>query len=244
MPERVVARFLPSTNAFRFGNAFPRGAYRYPAVPGLARIAQLDAASGVCGGLVFAVLDLFLAGRTPPSTTALPAPDSALFARLVARQRSSVLAFDRHRPLTNGGATVWWTLRPGEGAGGRGALGIATAREWARVRRDVDAGRPSPVFLVAGPRCRLLDPRDLLDALRRSHQVLAYGYAVTDDGEVTLRILDPNDPGDDASTLVFDPHGVQPLHAPHVERLMSRPPEFRGFFRAAYRHTPPNPTTT
>ena len=237
-----VRGFLPSVNGFRFGNAFPHGGYRYPAIPVplLDRVVRLDAGDGVCGGLVFALLDLIHSASLPTRSAELPSADSALFRYLVARQRASVVAVDRRTWMTNGGKTVLWALLRGNG-GPNDVRRSASIAEWAAIRADLDAGRPSPVFLVAGPRCRFWDVRALIDTLRHSHQVLAYAYDEADDGLVTLRIADPNDPGDDASTLVFGTGRRRnaPLNAPAAEAILGRPGCFRGFFRAAYHAADP-----
>jgi hypothetical protein len=243
--EAAVPGFLPSRDALPIPNAFPAGGFPYPAVaiPGLDRLVALDAGDGICGGLVFATLDLHRARRSPKGSAALPAPDGPLFRRLVARQRASVLALDRRTPMTNGGKAVLWAHRRGDRAAG-GALSRETRAEWPAVRADLDAGRLSPLYLVAGPRVRPGDVRHLVEALRHSHQVLAYGYREQGDGRVVLRVVDPNDPADDSAVLSFRLRGGPlAIEAPEVERRLGRTGSFRGWFRAAYRPDPrPLPT--
>ena len=77
--------FLPSTSGFHFPNSFPHVPLRTVHVPELAvEIPILDAANGLCGGMVYAVRDYFEHGMPPPALTAPPS-DGPLFDYLVQR---------------------------------------------------------------------------------------------------------------------------------------------------------------
>jgi hypothetical protein len=73
--------------------------------------------------------------------------------------------------------------------------------EWPHIRANIDAGRLAMVGLV---RQQGWSPWQLA----QSHQVLAYAYEVDGDA-VTLRVYDPNWPGQDDVALSFDPTGVR-----------------------------------
>ena len=69
MNEVSVPGFLPSTRGFHFANAWPPGpTVRFgPLDPRLIGVG--DASTGLCGGMVYTVADLFAAGvSVPPST--------------------------------------------------------------------------------------------------------------------------------------------------------------------------------
>ena len=68
--DAAVPGFLPSTHGLRFKNDWPQAAAFRIDVLGL-QVPVGDARHGLCGGMVFAVRDLFLLGRPmPPDTTA------------------------------------------------------------------------------------------------------------------------------------------------------------------------------
>jgi hypothetical protein len=68
--------------------------------------------------------------------------------------------------------------------------------EWPRIRADLDGGQLSMLGLV---RVVGLDPK----LLGHNHQVVAYGYDL-DGTRLTIRIYDPNWPGDDTVTISLD----------------------------------------
>src|ERR1041384_4849811 len=82
MTSASVPDFLPSTRGLRFSNHFPAGiAVMTITLPGLGRAIPVGAAAnGVCGGMVYPVMALFLANpRMPvPADTVPPAEDSPL----------------------------------------------------------------------------------------------------------------------------------------------------------------------
>jgi hypothetical protein len=69
--------------------------------------------------------------------------------------------------------------------------------------------------------------------LPRNHQALAYGYELDESaGDLTLRVYDPNYPGDDSTTLTMS------LHDPDREQWVYHSAEgatVRGFFLTEYR---------
>jgi hypothetical protein len=186
--ERTLAGFLPSVNGFHFANAWRSGpTVRFGALdPRWIGIG--DAADGLCGGMVYTVGDLYVAGVAVPTDREPPVNGSRRFRAIVRRQVESL-----------GWLTVpirYW-LRSALGGSVGGDRARATfEREWPKARALIDAGRPSMIGLI---RVASADPR----TLTRNHQVMAYGYA--EDGRgVTLRIYDPNWPDRDDVTLALD----------------------------------------
>lgn len=231
-----VPGFLPSTHGFPYPNAWPSNPIRQFRLGNVATLDIGDAANGLCGGMSFAVADLFRAGLRP-GDEAMPPAGSPRYRYIVDRQVSS---FDDGRlPLR------FFTLmsparteREGWLEQSLGLVGIdrhsrtwtMVRVEWPRIRARLDAGELAMVGLV---RAVSLDPLQL----GKNHQVLAYGY----DAEgplVTLRICDPNWARDDGVTLAFDtsnPNGV-------VTPTWSRPDTTPVcFFAAPYQPADPVP---
>ena len=83
-----VPNFLPSTSGFHFPNRWDPG---IPVVtitlPGLGSIPIGDASNGVCGGMVYAVMDLFLSAPRllPPATQTAPGAGTPLMNFLLQR---------------------------------------------------------------------------------------------------------------------------------------------------------------
>jgi hypothetical protein len=204
-----VPGFLPSTHGFVFPNAWPSNPIREFRLGNVATLTIGDAANGLCGGMSFAVADLFRAGILPGDQP-MPAAGSPRYRYIVDRQ---VASFDDGRlPLR------FYTLmspkrtdREGWLEQALGAVGIdrhsrtwTMARiEWPKVKAQIDRGELAMLGLV---RAISLDPMQL----GKNHQVIAYGYD-TEGPRVTLRILDPNWPREDDVTLAFDtatPNGL------------------------------------
>jgi hypothetical protein len=154
-----------------------------------------DASNGLCGGMVFAARDYFEVKRPPPVDATAPG-EGPLFTYLCGRLFDSFdlpLGPTRYltlmSPLLSDGETVWSRL----GLAPHGRAWRTVRDEWPRVRMDIDAGHPSPLGLI---KVTSSDPRQL----KQDHQVLAYGY-VLEDGILTLRVYDPNQPARDDVTL-------------------------------------------
>lgn len=188
--ERTVPGFLPSVAGFHFPNRWPSA----PAlkldlrVPGPVPIGLTlrvgDTASGLCGGMALAALDLWLAGEPPPPDTDPPVPGSPLFRHIVRCQLGS---------LEMGLAVVRFFQVQASSRRSRARLAVRDA--WPAVRRSIDVGRPALLGLV---HVASADPR----RLAANHQVVAYGYELdAAAGRLALRIYDPNQPDDDAIRL-------------------------------------------
>jgi hypothetical protein len=141
--------------------------------------------AGMCGGMVFAVMDYFAAHLLPPTQTNPPSrADDPLFRYIRDRLFDSFdILGQGHRNLGYSAPTY-----PNGDEGVIQTVGLARGRSWVTyrdelplVKDDVDAGRLSPLALIQ---------TDNLD-IGNNHQVLAYGY--TQSGQdVTLYIWDPN----------------------------------------------------
>jgi hypothetical protein len=215
MASARVPGFLPSTCGFRFANFFPP----QPLLR-LARLPIGNASRGLCGGMVFAARDFFERGCPPPDDREPPGHGSPLFSYLVRRLFQSF-----HLP--------WGPLRYYRWmvAGDDLLLRHTIRREWPRVRRELDAGRLTPLGLI---RTRSRNPL----RMGENHQVLAYGYGLDEpSGSLLLAVYDPNHAGRDDLTLALD------LHAPSGVVSSSGEP-FRGFFHTPYRPAPANPLAT
>jgi hypothetical protein len=187
--SKVVGTFLPTVKGLHFANRFPPG----PTI----RLGPLDprwigigdAASGLCGGMAWYVRERFHANQPVPPDVDPPANGSPLFKTLVRRQVES-LEWGR-TPLR------FWRMGM---VGGDGIGRRTREREWPRIRGVIDADRLAMIGLV---RSTGRNPFNLT----RNHQVLCYGYEVSD-GTTRLRIYDPNWPNRDDVTVAIEPDRI------------------------------------
>jgi hypothetical protein len=247
MSTACVPDFLPSARGLRFSNHFPPGtAVMTITLPGLGRAVPIgDASNGVCGGMVYTVMDLFLADpRLPvPVDTEPPAADSPLTKYVTDRLVDS---FALSRGLSSNVARYLALMStPDHDAWFVDGVGsVIAGREWPKIKADIDAGRLSPLGLVGGERVWPTDVAAKARMLGHCHQVLAYGYTLDDDKRLTLRVYDPNDPRADDSTIVAslaDPDSGCAIETPRMTAHISGHGAFRAFFRHDYytRKTPP-----
>lgn len=236
-----VAGFSPEANGFHFNNMFPLGT-TYPAItlPVAGTIYTADAYEGICDGFVLATLDMYLHDPplTPPLDATPPADGTELFTYLSEREVDCWLA--------DGSRNAWkalsWTHTPSQDTVfetpfgpvlfARGVGWRTAAEEWPRVKADIDAGRPSPLWLVTMPPCPGLDLQRTIKALIDHHQVLAYGYSLDDSANLTLNIYDPNvhDSESPVVTLnISDPGDGVDIAVPSMPWAT-----VRGFFRSGY----------
>jgi hypothetical protein len=149
------------------------------------------ASAGMCGGMVYAVMDYFynnlwISKKWPPEENEAPnSPDDVLFQFIRDRLWDSFDVGGRgHRFL--GYSSPHY---PNGDEGVVQSLGISKGRSWItyreawpQIQQDIDAGRLSPIGLIQ---------TDQLD-IGKNHQVLAYGYQKSGQ-DVTLYIYDPNE---------------------------------------------------
>jgi len=223
--------FVPSLHGFAFTNSWPA----QPAVVRHTPFGDLtlgNAARGLCGGMVFAALDYWLAGRPAPEQR--PALDTPAYTHIVDR-----LVDSWHIPAGIVQYYQWMNL-PDADTGidllGRRVLferGLAwrTATvQWRQIRKDLDGGTPAALGVVTVDSA---DPRDL----GLNHQVLACGYELAGTS-VTLRVYDPNRGRRDDAVIRFDTRSPQRRVTFTHTLGLDRP--VRGFFRTPYaRATPP-----
>ena len=233
-----VPGFTPKTNGFHFANAFPPNPIRTFKLGNVATLNVGDVANGLCGGMSFAMRDIFEDGLRPPPDTAPPPGGTAQHAYIVDRQIDSfqkgivpLRFFKLMSPDRPAREPLW--------AEALGMIGIdrhsrtwgMVKVEWPGIRAELDAGRLVVLGLV-----RIIG-RDT-GLLGMNHQVVAYGYDL-DGTKVTLRIADPNWPDDEDVTLTFDtadPRGeIQPAWSKPRDRPVV------SFFRAPYAFKVPEP---
>jgi hypothetical protein len=185
-----------------------------------------DASNGVCGGMVFTVLDLRTFGRPAFPDTEPPPADSPLFHYIVRRLIDSwdlpngVLKYLAWMNTSDHDQSLLSITR-------RGVWRRTLVDEWPAVRAALDAGRLCPLGLVT---VESRNPGDL----GANHQVLAYGYDLDDDSMLTLRVYDPNTPPDRADDVwVRIPVG-DPGSPGSIEHNVNISHPIRGFFQVPY----------
>jgi hypothetical protein len=186
--EYVLPGFLPSTHGFHFANAWPPGptVRLGPLDPRIIGIG--DASTGLCGGMVYTIADLFAAGVPVPPDREPPANGSPRFNSIVRRQVES-LAF-----LTVP-VRFWLRMAIGGSFGGDRARSTFD-QEWPKAKATLDAGKLVPIGLI---RVASSNPRNLT----KNHQVVAWGYA-EDGRSVSLHLYEPNWPDRDDVTVTID----------------------------------------
>ena len=229
-----VAGFLPSQNAFRFDNN------HWPNVPNYTvsifshDITVGNAGSGLCGGMAFAVRDLFEAHQSAPTAEIPPDPGTPLFNYIVA-------GLTRTFTFRNVSRYIDWIQSSDASTDStKGICWHEINEEWPLVKADIDAGLLSPLGLVHGQERSGLGYVTGFRHLASCHQVLAWGYDLTGTA-LTLHIYDPNAPGDD-QTIALDT--ASPDQATPLKITGYSDGRFRAFFREAYSyHDPRTPIT-
>jgi len=233
-----VAGFLPSTSGLKFANSFPTGipVASLP-VPPFGSISFGDASNGVCGGMVYVAMDLFLAQPRllPPTTTTAPAGGSSLMNYIVARLIDGFAL--PAGPLSNAYRYIDFMSTQDHDLFFdtiRGVHRIICEDEWPQIKADIDAGLPSPIGLVGGTWTHPFDIAGKEQMLHHCHCVLAYAYEVDDSSTLTLQVYDPNDPLADDSTIVMslaNPNHSAPISTPRVTANIAGNTTFRAFFK-------------
>jgi len=179
--------FTPSVHGFHFANAWPSG----PTIklgPFDPRIVGIgDASTGLCGGMVYTVADLFAAGIPVPLDREPPVNGSPRFRSIVRRQVESLAWLSV--PIR-----FWLRMAFGGSFGGDRARSTVE-REWPTAKAALDSGQLVHIGLI---RVAARNPF----MLTNNHQVIAYGYAQDGRG-VTLRLYDPNWPDRDDVTITI-----------------------------------------
>ena len=224
MISKRVPGFVPSKNGFHFANDF--GDVPVLSIPlPFGHIPIGNAAGGMCGGMVFAVLDIFRKGLTPLADTAAPGPETPLF-RYLARR-----LIDSFNGVTGVLKYLQWMRFPDEaGSGGRSIAWHTVNDEWPDIQADLDSGQPCPLGLI---KVQSSNPFNVGD----NHQLLAYGYDFDENsGDLSVRVYDPNCPDIDqviAALNLADRNNPSRL-------TYSADPAGRGFFRTSYAPADPS----
>lgn len=190
--HQVMTRFNPMTNGFHFSNSFAND---------LSGGAKSD---GLCGGMMYAALDYFLANEPAPSQDYRPAIGTTLQTYLFNRQTTQIVSnLERFEDMI---------LASGPNGDKKGyylrGISDAVLRE---LRTSIDAGTPVVLAL-----------QDADDSL--GHSVLAIGYDMgryLGDGgdfqdDVKLFVYDPNHP-DTTRTLSPNPATQRYVYADNGE---------------------------
>ncbi len=213
-----LANFLPSRNGLHYANSWPHEPDLKIQTPA-GQIAIGDAANGLCGGMAFAVRDLFEAHRLPPATHTNPEDDSPAFNFIVKRLIDSF-----NLPLGVAEYYAWMNYPTHDTWIGPEGLSHRTIGDsMPALRQTIDSGHPCPLGLVC---IHSTNPGDL----GQNHQVLAYGYE--DDGPTTtVWVYDPNWPDRDDVTISFDhtnpDHTTTFAYSTHDHNVL-------GFFTVGY----------
>jgi hypothetical protein len=197
-----------------------------------------DASNGLCGGMVYTVMDVFAAGLPPIPDTANPAQGSALFNYLVSRLFASfdipggVLKYYDWMNTPDHDTSIWFVTR-------RGVSWHTIMEEWPKVKADIDSGVLSPLGLVT---VYTTDPT----MMGHNHQVLAYAYELDDNNHLTLRLYDPNTIPPQADDVQLSLDLSNPTHTSPITHNVGINGSIRGFFRTSYTFSNPatlEPTT-
>jgi hypothetical protein len=143
--------------------------------------------AGLCGGMVYTVMDYYHHHLLPPDLTSSPSStEDQLFQYIRDRLWDSFdVSGQGHRFLgyssphyPNGDEGVFQNVLGLT----KGRSWITYREAWAEIQADIDAGKPSPIGLIQ---------TDNLD-IGTNHQVLAYAYEKSGQ-DVNLYIYDPNE---------------------------------------------------
>lgn len=222
--------FEPVLNGFAFTNSWPSvPAVSVPTPFGSVGIG--DAASGLCGGMVYAALDYWIAAQVPPRER--PAPGTPLYKFIVRR-----LIDSWHAPAGIAEYLLWMNLPDGDVGTSvlgkpvviqRGVAWRTIEQQWPAVKARIDAGVPAPLGVVTVKSVNVAD-------IGKNHQVGAYAYSVSG-AEVTVKVYDPNSGQDDGVWIMFD--NSAPQRATTFSSNINIDLPVRGFFMTAY--TPASP---
>jgi len=220
---------MPLPDGFEFTNSWPAApAVTIPTPFGPVGIG--NAANGLCGGMVYAALDYWIAAQVPPP--ARPAPGTPLYEFIVRR-----LIDSWHVPAGIAEYFQWMNLPDGDLSVSllghtvvvqRGVAWRTVEQQWPLVKARIDAGVPAPLGVVTVKSANVAD-------LGKNHQVAAYAYAVSGP-EITVNVYDPNSGQNDGVWIMFDTSAPQQATFPSNINIDL---PVRGFFMSAYTPAPP-----
>jgi hypothetical protein len=231
--HNAVPGFQASVNGLHFTNSWPSEPDIVVDVSPLGTVPIGDASNGLCGGMVYTVIDVFTAALAPIPDTTNPAQGTPLFNYLVSRLFASfdipggVLKYYDWMNTPDHDTGFWFITR-------RGVAWHTIMEEWPRVKADIDAGVLSPLGLVT---VFTTDPT----MMGHNHQVLAYAYDVDDSNVLTLHLYDPNTSPTGADDVQLSIDLSNPTHTSAITHNVNINGAIRGFFRTTYTFS--NPTT-
>jgi Ig-like domain from next to BRCA1 gene len=224
--SNAVPGFKASVNGLHFTNSWPSEPDIVVNVPPLGNVTIGDASNGLCGGMVYAVMDVFQAGLPPIPDTTNPAQGSPLFNYLVSRLFASfdipggVLKYYDWMNTPDHDTGIWFAIR-------RGVSWHTIMEEWPRIKADIDSGMLSPLALVT---VYTTDPT----MMGHNHQVAAYAYEVDDANRLTLHLYDPNTAPPSADDVQLSIDLSNPTHTSPITHNVNMSEPVRGFFRTTY----------
>ncbi len=172
---QAQTKFVPAENGFPFVNRFE---FKLPlkfTLPLAGTIDLNEVVLGLCGGMCFAALDNFYAGKAPTAAASPQELDPKTLIYLADRQIDSL-------KITTLIKFIEWMLIDQAEIGAR-----MLRSEIPRLRRMLDKGDPAVLGLVRVQ--GLGDPT-------HNHQVLAVAYSLDDaTREMQISLYDPNHPG-------------------------------------------------
>jgi hypothetical protein len=229
--HNAVPGFQPSVHGLRFTNSWPHEPDIVVKVGALGSVPIGDASNGLCGGMVYTVIDVFSAGLPPIPDATNPAHGSPLFNYLVSRLFASfdlpggVLKYYNWMNTPDHDTSLLFVSR-------RGVAWHTITEEWPRIKADIDTGRLSPLGLVT---VYTGDP----SKMGENHQVLAYAYDVTEDNVLTLYLYDPNTSPAEADDVQLSIDLSNPTHSSPITHNVNIGNPIRGFFRTSYTFSNP-----
>lgn len=230
---KTTGGFAPALDGFSFTNSWPAApAVTVPTPFGPVGIG--NAANGLCGGMVYAALDYWIAGQVPPRER--PAPGTPLYKFIVRRLIDSwhvpagIAEYFQWMNLPD--ADVSTSLLGRQVAVERGVAWRTIRQQWPLVKARIDSGVPAPLGIVAVKSANVAD-------LGKNHQVGAYAYSLSG-AEVTLNVYDPNSGQNNGVWITFD--SSAPQQATNFSSNINIDLPVRGFFMTAYTPvSPPQP---
>ncbi|QNI30996.1 hypothetical protein H7849_18030 [Alloacidobacterium dinghuense] len=235
MASTRVQKFLPSINGVQFGNSWPNIPDYTLSLLGQ-NISIGNASNGLCGGMVFAVADLFNAGLLPPRTGPVnPAGGTSAFNYIVARLTNSFDYDDVNQYLS------WIQMSDHDTLIAHGLAWHEINEEWPKIKADLDRNLLSPLGLVHGQEPPTIGVLTGLQDLGMCHQVLAWGYDLNGTN-LSIFIYDPDNPGVDNATIALDIGN--PAHTTPIAVSNWPSGTYRGFFHTHYQfHDPSTPAS-
>jgi len=233
-----VPGFTASVDGLHFINSWPSEPDIVIDAGPLGKVPIGDASNGLCGGMVYTVIDVFTASLPPIPDTQQPAHGSALFNYIVSRLFASfdipagVLTYYQWMITPDHDTGIWFATR-------RGVSWKTIMEEWPKIKADIDGGMLSPLGLVT------VETPDA-SQMGHNHQVLAYGYEIDDANRLTLHLCDPNTAPSDADDVQLSLDLSNPTHTSPITHNVNIDGNIRGFFRTKYSFNNPaalEPTT-